>query len=143
MNTTILGKAIFYADIDTLETISDYMEQLGEFYLDEAAESLTLTLEEEWTEDWKQRAIDLIEEFNQNITVDKISLIYTIQDHDSERVKSFECQWKEEFLRCRDTDWDYDGVVDDDISYDEFEEEGHAEAHRLVCQGGVQQGGGV
>ena len=127
MNTTILGKAIFYSDIDTLESISDYIEQLGEFHLDESTETLTLTLEEEWEGDWKQRSIDLIEEFNQNISVEKISLIYTIRDHDSERVKNFECQWKEEFLRCRDTDWDYDGVVDDDISYDEFEEEGHTD----------------
>ena len=127
MNTTVTGKAIFYADIDTLETMSDYMEQLGEFYIDESSESLILTLEEEWEEDWRQRAIELIEELNQNVSVDKISLIYTIQDHDSERVKKFELQWKEEFLRCRDTDWDYDGVVDDDISYDEFGEEGHAE----------------
>ena len=125
MNTTILGKAIFYSDIDTLESISDYIEQLGEFYLDESTETLTLTLEEEWEEDWRQRAIDLIEELNKNVSVDKISLINTIQDHDSERMKKFECQWKEEFLRCRDTDWDYDGIVDEDISYDEFGEEGH------------------
>ena len=125
MNITIEGKVVFSSDIDTLEDVVDFVEQYGEVFLDDNSETLTLTLEEEWEQNWQDRAIDLINEFNDNITVDKITLLYSVCDHDSGRVKQFECQWKKEYMRYRDTDWDYDGVVDDDISYDEFEEEGH------------------
>lgn len=127
MNTTTTGKIVFWDDLDVLDDLADYCEQYGEIDLDDSNKILTISLEENWDQDWIETGIDLVKELHDYAPSSKILLSYSVYDHDSERIKSFECQYKNEVIRYRDTDWYYDSCVDDDITYDEFEEEGHTE----------------
>ena len=127
MNITTTGKILFWDESDILDDLVDYCEQYGETDLDDSNNILTVLLEENWDQDWQETGIELVKELHEYVPSSKISLVYSVHDHDSERVKSFECQYKNEMIRYRDTDWVYEGYVDDDITYDEFEEEGHVE----------------
>lgn len=127
MNTTINGKVVLWGCQNVLNDAIDCCEQYGEVDYNDDTETLVLILEEEWEQEWQDKGIELVSELHKNIPDVTILLSYTIQDHDSERSKIFECQYKNECCRYRDTDWFYDELSDSDMTYDEFEEEGHVD----------------
>lgn len=121
------SKLIFCNISDIVDDVIDYCEQYGEFDFDEDSEVLTLILEEEWVQNWEETYVDFIKDIHSDLPTANIMLTACLFDHDSERMKHFECQYKNDYIRWRDTDWSFEGVIDNDLTYDEFEEEGHME----------------
>lgn len=124
-NTT--GKAVFSGNSDSLDRIADYCdsEQLGNTFFDEELNALILTIDEDFSQDGKDGIINFVTQINEMVSDVEVSIIGTISDRDVERSKSFECQCKLQSIKYRETDWQYDAIINEDLSYEEYEEETH------------------
>lgn len=128
MHVSTTGKVVFTAKNKQLEDASDYLEglQYGDLFFDEEDDSLVLTLEDNMDLNGKDAIVEFVsmlyKEFKQKINVHMIGSMNAI---DANGCQKFECQCNKNYLRYRETDWDDELCVDEDLSYEEFEEENY------------------
>jgi hypothetical protein len=120
---------MFTADEKTLDKIADYCDkkQFGDVFLDDESDDLILTLEEGWSHGGKERVMNFVSQFHKRFPAAQIYMIGTINDEEADRVKSYECQSKGDYVRYRETEWLYDSLFDEDMSCEEFEEENYVD----------------
>ena len=125
MHTITTGKVIFTAKETVLNRIADYCEreQFGDLFFEDDGENLTLTLDDNWSEDDKDGVIEFMRLLNKKFPKAKITMIGTISTLESDESKQFECRCSKDYIKYRETDWTFGQEPDEDLSYEEFEEE--------------------
>lgn len=130
MHASTTCKIVFSATSERLEAAGDYLEKLqrGEYFMDEDNESLVLMLEEDLEITNKDDVIDFIEKLYKKLKkkVD-IHALGTFNAIGTNKTQRFECQYNKNFFRYRETDWMTDFEIDEDLSYEEFEEENYVD----------------
>jgi hypothetical protein len=126
MHASTTCQIVFTASSDKLEMAMDYLEKLqrGEYFMDEDNESLVLVIEEDLYLTCKEDIIRFVEKLYRklktNVAIHALGT-FNAMDYDSHR--EFECQYNKNCFRYRETEWGSDLKVDEDLSYEEFEEE--------------------
>jgi hypothetical protein len=130
MHVSTTGRVVFTAKNSILEEVADYLEnaQCGESFFDDEEDSLILTLEDNLDLDGKDSIVrfvsDIYNEFKNKLN---IHMIGTMNAIDGNGRQKFECQCNKNYLRYRETEWDDALEVDEDLSYEEFEEENYVD----------------
>ena len=129
MHRTINGKVLFIANDAILEKIADYCEnkQFGDIFVDDESGNLILTLEEDWMHGGKEVVMHFVEKLYKKFPNAQMHMVGVISDMEAERSKNFECQNKGDSIRYRETDWSYEALFDEDMSFEEFEEENYVD----------------
>jgi hypothetical protein len=113
-----------------LEAATDYLDKLqcGEYFMDDDNESLVLMIEEDLDMSTKEDVLRFVEKLYKGLKK-KISIhaLGTFNAIGTDSTQKFECQINKNFFRYRETDWHKDLVVDEDLSYEEFEEENYVD----------------
>ena len=123
MRTIVNGKINIWADYEEIDALTDFCEQFGEVNYNDDTETLVITVENGYEDDWFNNAINAIVALHNATPDSNILLEYVVEDMDSGKTKLFECQYKKGAFRQRETNWSYDSIDSDD-SFDELEEEG-------------------
>lgn len=126
MHASTTCQIVFTASAEKLEATMDYLEKLqrGEYFMDEDSESLVLVIEEDLYLTCKDEIIRFVEKLykklKKSVSVHALGAFNAIG---SDMVQKFECQCNKNYFRYRETEWCNDLNVDEDLSYEEFEEE--------------------
>jgi hypothetical protein len=126
MHASTTCKILLSGTSDKLELAADYLEKMqrGEYFMDEDNESLVLRFEEDLDMASKDDVVDFIEmlykKFKKKIDIHALGTFNAIG---SDAQQKFECQCNKNFFRYRETEWGTDFDIDEDLSYEEFEEE--------------------
>ena len=129
MHASATIKIVFSASSDKLDKVVEYLEKMqrGEYFFDDETESLELTLEEDLELFGKEEIIAFIDRlykrFKKKVDIHAIGTLNAIS---SDAHQNFECQCNKNFFRYRNTEWS-DLEVNEDLSYEEFEEETYAD----------------
>ena len=130
MHASTICQIVFSATNDKLEATANYLEKMqrGEYFMDEEGESLVLYIEEDLDLTGKEDILNFIEKLYKKLQkmVD-IHALGTFNSLDSDAHQSFECQYNKNFFRYRETDWQSDLAISENLSYEEFEEEGYVD----------------
>jgi hypothetical protein len=127
MHASTNCKIVFSATSERLEAAVDHLDRMqrGDYYFDDETNNLVLTIEEDFDLTNKEEIIKFIERlykrFNKKIDIHAIGTLTAIG---SEAHQKFECQCNKNFFRYRETEWS-DFEIDEDLSYEEFEEENY------------------
>lgn len=128
MHASTTCKIVFSATSDRLEAAMDYLDKIqrGDYSMDDEDENLILTIEEDLDLTGKEDVIAFIDRLYKKLKkkVD-IHAIGVFNSLSSDAHQKFECQCNKNYFRYRDTEWSTDYVLDEDISYEEFEEENY------------------
>jgi hypothetical protein len=128
MHATTTCRIVFSAPIDSLEAAMDYLEKIqrGEYFIDDDNESLVLMIEEDLDLNGKDDIIRFVEllykKMKKKVSVHALGTFNAIG---SNATQKFECQYNKNYFRYRETEWRTDIVVDEELSYEEFEEENY------------------
>ena len=130
MHATTTCRIVFTAPLDQLEATMDYLEktQRGEYFLDDDNESLILMIEEDLDLSGKEDIINMIEKMYKRLKKKvAIHALGTFNAIGSDATQKFECQYNKNYFRYRETEWGNNFVVDEELSYEEFEEENYVD----------------
>jgi hypothetical protein len=130
MHASATCKIVFSASMDSLEAAMDYLDRIqrGDYSIDDETENLVLIIEEDLYLSNKEDIIAFIDrlykKFKKKIDIHAIGTLTAIGSDAHQR---FECQCNKNFFRYRETEWSADYVLDEDLSYEEFEEENYVD----------------
>ena len=130
MHASATIRIIFSAPDDRIEAAADYLDKIqrGEYFFDDETGNLVLMIEEDLEISNKERVIAFVDRLYKRLRggVD-IHAIGMFNSISSSMHQMFECQYNKNYFRYRDAKWSSDYVLDEDLSYEEFEEENYTD----------------
>ena len=130
MHASTTCRIILSAPMDKLEAAMDYLDRIQrcDYSIDDETENLILTIEEDLEIANKEDVIAFIDrlykKFKKKVDIHAIGVFNAIG---SDAHQKFECQYNKNYFRYRETEWSTDYALDEELSYEEFEEENYVD----------------